>query len=170
MIRQISTGEITDAGLRPQSFAIQRGEAEAETAQFQRDLARLAFKRGNASRSAPLARETQDMQSFLFQMAYEVPNMAGIGSQIEVSVTNARKVYKYQFKYMGEEQLRMPFGEVRTVHLLSAASNPEDSYEMWLAPDYFYLPMRLKFYLGKFPVEQRATRISSKPSPPTDKP
>jgi hypothetical protein len=60
---------------------------------------------------------------------------------------------------MGTERLETRFGAVDTVRLLSEAANPEDQYEVWLAPRYFYLPIKLKYYLGRFQVEQLATRI-----------
>lgn len=164
VIRQISSGEIGESGLRPSSFSMQRGETEAEVADFQRDKNILVLRRGDGVRNVPLNAATQDMQSFLFQMAYVAPAMSADG-QIDVMVTNARKVYRYQFKHLGEETLRLAFGEVRTIRLLSEAVNPEDAYEMWLAPDYFYLPVRLKFYLSRFPIEQVAVRIGSSAPP-----
>lgn len=159
MIYQQSRGVVGADGLRPQRFSIRRGEGEAETAEFQRDTNALAMKRNGETRTVPLARDMQDMQSFLFQLAYDAPQLANTGDKIDVLVTNARKVYRYQFRKMGTERLETRFGAVDTVRLLSEAANPEDQYEVWLAPRYFYLPIKLKYYLGRFQVEQLATRI-----------
>jgi hypothetical protein len=159
VIYQQSRGSITDEGLRPQQFSIRRGEGEAETAEFKRDTNALAMKRNGETRSVPLTRDMQDMQSFLFQLAYDAPQLADSGEKLDVLVTNARKVYRYQFRKMGTERVETRFGAIDTIRLLSEAPNPEDQYEVWLAPSYFYLPIKLKYYLGRFPVEQLATRL-----------
>jgi hypothetical protein len=167
VIHQQSRGIITDDGLRPQQFSIRRGEGEAETAEFKRDSNSLAMKRNGETRSVPLTRDMQDMQSFLFQLAYDAPQLADTAEKLDVLVTNARKVYRYQFRKMGMERLETRFGPVDTIRLLSEAPNPEDQYEVWLAPSYFYLPIKLKYYLGRFPVEQLATRLGVSGETPT---
>lgn len=159
VIYQQSRGTITEDGLRPTAFSIRRGDGEAETAEFQRPTNSLVFKRSNNVRTVPMSREMQDMQSFLFQLAYDAPRLAEGGGRLDVLVTNARKVYRYQFKKIGEEVVETRFGPVETIRLLSEAANPEDAYEVWLAPKYSYLPVRLKLFLGRFPFEQIATRI-----------
>ena len=159
VIHQQSSGSITDEGLRPRHFSIRRGDGGAETAEFRRESNALSLKRGNNTRTLPLARDMQDMQSFLFQLAYDAPSLSDTGEQLDVLVTNARKVYRYQFRRVGTETLATELGPVETIRLLSAAANPEDQYEVWLAPGYFYLPVKLRYYLGRFQVEQLATRI-----------
>jgi hypothetical protein len=159
VIHQKSRGTITEDGLRPREFSIRRGEGEAELAEFRHSANTLAMKRNGETRSVPLPRDMQDMQSFLFQLAYDAPYLAESGDKLDVLITNARKVYRYQFRKLGAETLDTRFGPIETVRLLSEAANPEDQYEVWLAPGYFYLPMKLKYYLGRFQVEQLVTRI-----------
>lgn len=159
VIHQQSRGTITEEGLRPQQFSIRRGDGEAEIAEFRRDTNALSLKRSGGVRTLPLARALQDMQSFLFQLAYEAPQLADDGGQLDVLVTNARKVYRYQFRKVGTETLETAFGAVETIRMVSEATNPEDQYEVWLASGYSYLPIKLKYYLGRFQVEQLATRV-----------
>jgi hypothetical protein len=161
IIHQKSAGDVTEEGLRPREFFIRRGEGEAETAEFLHANNALTFKRRNEGRVVPLARGLQDMQSFLFQLAYLAPRMANTDERIDMMVTNARKVYRYQFQRVGVETLQTRFGAVDTIRLISEAANPEDAYEVWLAPSYQYLPVKLRYYLGRFRVEQLATRIGS---------
>jgi hypothetical protein len=172
VLHQQSAGEITEDGLRPERFSIRRGEAEAETADFQRETATLQMTRRREVRKVPLTDGMQDMQSFLFQLAYDAPRLTAEGDRLDVLVTNARKVYRYQFKRLGVETVETRFGPVETIRLLSEAANPEDAYEVWLAPQYNYLPVRLRYYLGRFPVEQIAVRIgvSSPPDTPSSRP
>ena len=91
-------------------------------------------------------------------------DFATADARLDVMVTNARKVYRYRFRRAGEETLSTPTGEIATIHLIADAPNPEDVYEVWLAPQYFHLPVKLKFYMGRYPVEQTVTSISASPN------
>lgn len=159
VIHQQSRGVITDEGLRPNRFSIRRGEGTPETADFERANNSLLLKGRGNPRTVPLNDGMQDMQSFLFQLAYDAPRLSETDGKLDVLVTNARKVYRYQFRKVGEETIDTKFGKVETIHLVADAPNPEDVYEVWLAPAYFYLPVKLKYYLGRFQFEQTATRI-----------
>lgn len=161
VIHQKSAGEVTEEGLRPRQFFIRRGEGEPETAEFMHANSALTLKRRNEGRVVPLVRGLQDMQSFLFQLAYLAPRLNSSEERIDMMVTNARKVYRYQFQKVGTETLQTRFGQVETIRLISEATNPEDAYEVWLAPAYQHLPVKLRYYLGRFRVEQLATRIGS---------
>ncbi|MBL8511230.1 MAG: DUF3108 domain-containing protein [Betaproteobacteria bacterium] len=158
-IRQSSRGEITPQGLKPTAFSMQRGKAEAENADFLYTDKVLRLTRHQELHTLPLPARIQDMQSFLFQLAFDVPRLQPNETHLTVLVTNARKVYRYEFKLLGEETLTTPLGPLTTLHLLSEAARPEDAYEVWLSRDHWYLPVKLKFFLGRFPVEQQVTSI-----------
>jgi len=159
-IRQASRGEVTRHGLRPDDFSLTRGSSEPETAEFLRDTRELKTRSRGESKSEPLAEPLQDTQSFLFQMAVDADRFLSPDTRMEVMVTNARKIYRYQFHRIGEETLALKSGPVATWHLVSEAADPEDVYEVWLAPSLHFLPVKLKFHLGKYPMEQTATSIS----------
>ena len=103
------------------------------------------------------------MQSFLFQLAFDAPALQSSEATLDVMVTNARKVYRHRFRQVGNEVVRTRSGPVETIHLRSEAADPEDVYEVWLAPGNFHLPVKLKFYAGRFPVELIATSIRTTP-------
>jgi hypothetical protein len=50
-----------------------------------------------------------------------------------------------------------------TVHLLRETGEPQDGYEVWLSPKYHYQPVKLNFFLDRFPAELIATSITSTP-------
>jgi Protein of unknown function (DUF3108) len=165
--RQTSRGDVTADGIAPTFFSMQRGEAQADTAEFKRASSELKIIKHGETHLMPLPERMQDMQSFLFQMAHDAPALGtDAGARITVNVTNARKVYQYKFFRVGEETLETRMGPMTTIHLKSESSNPEDVYEVWLAPNHFYMPVKLKFYMGRFAVEQVATRISATPFKP----
>lgn len=159
--RQVSRGEITAAGVRPRFFSLKRGDARADTAEFLRASNELKIIKHGETHMMPLPERMQDMQSFLFQMAHDVASTGGTAETVVVQVTNARKVYEYKFRRVGEESIETKMGKIATIHLKSEATNPEDVYEVWLAPDQHYMPVKLKFFMGRFPVEQTVNSFSS---------
>lgn len=159
VFRQTSRGEVTRDGVRPNFFSLTRGDAAADTAEFKRATKELKIIKHGETHLLPLPERMQDMQSFLFQMAHDVALLKAGQDVIEVQVTNARKVYKYKFRRIGEETVQTQLGPLAAIHLKSEAADPEDVYEVWLAPQYFYMPVKLKFYMGRFPIEQVASSV-----------
>lgn len=162
-ITQQSTGEVTALGIEPSLFTIRRGDREPETAEFQRATNEVKLSRGSESRQIPMPANLQDTQSFLFQLAVEAPKLKTAEDRLTISVTNARGINRYTFKKVGEARLETRLGAVETVHLVRETSEPRDGYEAWLSPKHHYLPVKLKFFLDRFPAELIATNITSKP-------
>ena len=105
----------------------------------------------------------QDTQSFLFQLAIEAVKLKTPEDRLTIFVTNARGINQYTFKKLGESILETRFGPVETVHLAREINEPTDGYEVWLSPKNHYLPVKLKFFVGRFPAELIATTITSAP-------
>jgi hypothetical protein len=162
-ITQQSTGEVTAAGIEPGMFTIRRGDREPETAEFQRATNEVKLSRGSETRQIPMPANLQDTQSFLFQLAVEAPKLKTAEDRLTISVTNARGINRYTFKKVGEAVLETRLGAVETVHLARETSEPRDGYEAWLSPKHHYLPVKLRFFLDRFPAELIATNITSKP-------
>ena len=159
VFRQISRGEVTSDGVRPNFFSLTRGDASADTAEFKRATKELKIIKHGETHLMPLPERMQDMQSFLFQMAHDAALLKSGQDVIDVQVTNARKVYQYKFRRIGEETVQTRLGPLAAIHLKSEAADPEDVYEVWLAPQYFYMPVKLRFYMGRFPIEQVASNV-----------
>ena len=162
-ITQQSTGMVTSSGLEPALFTIRRGDREAETAEFQRATKELKLSRGSESRQLPMPANLQDTQSFLFQLAIEAVKLKTPDDRLTILVTNARGVNRYTFRKVGESTLETRLGPVETVHLVRETSELRDSYEAWLSPMHHYLPVKLKFFVDRFPAELIATNITSAP-------
>ena len=162
-ITQQSTGIVTSAGLEPAQFSIRRGDREAETVEFQRATKEIKLSRGETSRVLPMPPNLQDTQSFLFQLAVEAVKLKTADDRLNILVTNARGVNRYTFKKAGESTIDTRLGPVETVHLVRETSELRDSYEVWLSPKYHYLPVKLKFFVDRFPAELIATNITSTP-------
>jgi hypothetical protein len=163
VLHQVSRGVVTSAGLQPETFQIRRGEALPDTAEFLRGSNELKLTRAGNARMLPLPPQIQDMQSFLFQLAIDAPKLRNPDDQLEVQVTNGRKVYRHRFRQVGLETLQTRSGPVQVMHLRSDAIEAEDTYEVWLATDRYHLPVKIKFFAGRFPVELIAASIRTTP-------
>jgi hypothetical protein len=161
IFRQTSRGEVTAEGVRPGFFSLQRGEGRTDTAEFLRESKELKIIKHGETHLSPLQDRMQDTQSFLFQMAHDMAQGDGNTTSVTVKVTNARKIYEYKFNRIGEETIETRMGPLATIHLKSEAADPEDVYEVWLAPEHHFMPVKLKFFMGRFPVEQVVSSLSS---------
>ena len=159
--RQTSRGEMTPDGIRPTFFSMQRGETPADTAEFIRSKSELKIIKHGETHLFPLPPRMQDTQSFLFQLAQDAYKFKTPDDRVKVALTNARKLYEYQFHLIAEETLQTRMGTLTTLHVKSDAADPEDAYEVWLSPKHYYLPVKAKFYMGRFLVEQTVTSISA---------
>ena len=158
-LRQSSRGDITSQGLQPAFFSIKRGDGVADTATFNRDRNELKTLARGENKVIPLPARLQDTLSFLFQLGYDLRAGKGSSDRLSVVASNARKIYRHEFSQVGEETLQTQMGPLQTIHLKSDASDPEDVYEVWLAPEKFHLPVKVKFYAGRFLIEQTVTSI-----------
>jgi hypothetical protein len=163
VMHQVSRGDVHPGGLRPDRFTLRRGDAAPERAEFRHALRELVLMRRGETRAQPLPSGLQDTQSFVFHLAYLLANRMDAAAPIDVLVTNARKVYRHRFMVIGTVQVPTDWGMVEAVHLRSDAANREDVYEVWLSPQQHYLPIRIKFFAGRFPIELIATSIRSTP-------
>ena len=161
---QSSRGRVTAAGLRPDYFSVRRGEGAAEFAEFKWDQSQIKHNRLKGEHIQPLQEGAQDLLSFVFQFAYEFPQKLAKPGTVSLRISNARKMDQYEFRVVGKEKLSLPLGEVETVHLIRKTDDASDTYQVWLASDYHYLPVKLRFMLGgRVIVEQSAVSLKSTP-------
>ena len=80
----------------------------------------------------------QDALSLFFQMALTAPPKDG---QLTYTVFNGKKLRRYTYAVRGEETLETALGRLRTLHLVRVGG--EGRFEVWLAIDRHYLPVRI---------------------------
>ena len=138
-----SSGLLTADGLRPETFSNERvrsGKKDSASARF--DWTALTLTYGEPPRSAPLAANTQDLVSFMYQLGL-LPLTPG---RIELPITNGWKLERYELEIGSEQALDTPFGELRAVPVRQLRRANEESIELWLAPAYRWLPVRIRFF------------------------
>ena len=154
-IQMESHGRMTSQGLRPDYFSIRRNDlGPKEDAAF--DWGRMEIR--VAGRGAqPLAEGAQDLLSFNYQLGF-LPDL-GTGSALPIAT--GKKYGVYRLEVLGDEEIELPAGVLRTLHLRAPGVN---TTELWLAYDYLLLPVKIRHVDSKGDsLVQVATHIRLSP-------
>jgi uncharacterized protein DUF3108 len=159
-VLQETRGKITPQGLRPERFTERKPSMASEGLEFDWDGGKVTFDRNNEKKTDALGGNIVDWLSMLFQTAANPPPASG---EYSLDVLTQRKLYRFKLKVLGEEEIDIPLGRVRTVHLRHV--DPKDETEVvdvWLGIDQSYLPVKLRYPVAKnrLMVDQVATRVS----------
>ena len=153
-IEMESRGRLTEAGLQPQLFSVRRnGRPGRERADFDWDAMSVRVGERDAQ---PLDEGAQDLLSFNYQLGY----LADATVVDHLPIATGKKYEVYRFELIGDEELELPVGPVRTVHLRALGASARDSTEIWLAYDYLLLPVKIRYLDAQgASYVQLATRI-----------
>lgn len=137
-----SRGELSERGLKPISFWIQRGQSNDRTefAEFDWEAKTLQYGKSDERRSIALTEGTQDQLSVFYQLALTAPH----SGRFKLALTTGRKFNQYEYQVIGEEALDTPLGQLKTQHLARVAQESGGNADIWLAVDHAYLPVRFK--------------------------
>ena len=133
-----SHGRITQHGLRPYEFAIERGSTDRrEVAYFDWDAGNVVL---NDGARAQLTAPAFDPLTILWQPYFSPPGK----SDLTFSIATTRKVARYTLKLQGEETIDWPRGRIATErwHRISEDGNTEGWF--WLAPSLHYIPVKMR--------------------------
>lgn len=138
---QESTGTITAKGLRPDRFVVQRGRIDRnETAAFDWDTSKAVLTAGGNTREWALRPGAQDMLSFIHQLSFIV----GDANPPAVWVTTARKFDSVRIEVVGKATVETDLGPIGAVHFRNQSTDNSLRFEVWLAPDYGNLPVKIR--------------------------
>lgn len=138
---QESQGAITAKGLRPERFSVQRGRAERnESAAFDWGASKATLTAGGNTREWELKPGAQDLLSIIHQLSF----MAGDEKLPGVWITNARKFDTVRIELVGKEAVETEIGSVQTLRFRYQARDDSLRSDIWLAPEYGYLPMKIR--------------------------
>ena len=136
---QTSRGRITSQGLQPEEFWDQRGDKRSR-ARFDAAQGRLTLTPDKgAPRHFEYQGEVQDVLSLFFQLALTAPPPEG---RLTYTVFNGKKLRDYSYAVRGEVLLETAVGPLRTLHL-ARVTDGDGRFEVWLAIDRNYLPVRV---------------------------
>ncbi|KIQ35615.1 hypothetical protein RT97_04695 [Variovorax paradoxus] len=139
-----STGKIGPSGLEPERYSESR---KAEVAShFVRDQGQIIFS--NNAPPVPLQPGAQDRMSVMMQLGGLLaasPDRYPAGTRISVQTVGVRDGDVWVFVVGDEEKLQLPAGEYTARKLTRTPRKEFDrKLELWLAPKYGYLPIRIK--------------------------
>jgi Protein of unknown function (DUF3108) len=139
-----STGQIGLSGLEPERYSESR---KAEVAShFARDRGEVVFS--NNAPPVPLQPGAQDRMSVMMQLGGLLaasPERYPAGTRIAIQTVGARDADVWVFVVGDEEKLSLPAGEYLARKLTRDPRKPFDrKVELWLAPAYGYLPVRIR--------------------------
>lgn len=136
---QISRGRITPRGLQPEEFWDQRGDKRS-SGRFDAASRMLTLEPPEGPpRHFSYAGDVQDVLSLFFQFALTAPPP---DKRQTYTVFNGKKLRDYTYEIRGEETLETALGTVNTLHLARLADG-DGRFEVWLAIDHHYLPVRI---------------------------
>jgi len=159
-ILQETRGTVTPQGLRPESFTERKPSMPNEGLEFDWNERKVTFDRHNEKKTEPLADNVIDWLSMLFQTAANPPSATS--ENYDLLVLTQRKFYRFRLKVLGEEEIEIPLGKVRTLHLRHIdEKDPTEIVDVWLGIEQSYLPVKLRFPVARnrLMVDQVATRV-----------
>ena len=135
-IEMESLGRYTGGGLQHDVFAIRRDTRKPrERALF--DWESMRVRVGNRSDQV-LDPGAQDLLSLYYQLGFLDLSATG---QASLPVATGKKYSTYRLEVLGDEEIEVPLGVLRTLHLRAPGDNVT---EFWLAYDYGKLPVKIR--------------------------
>jgi hypothetical protein len=156
-LTQKSEGTVIEQGLKPATFIYHYGKNpdKAQKATFNWEAGTLLMETGSRRQEVPLTDGVQDLMSFMYQFMFVPPLQ-----EMQLAITNGKRLKTYAYGFEGEETLQTPFGEVRCLHIGRAGGDGEEKTDLWLAADYHYLPVKIsKTEKDGTVLERIATRL-----------
>jgi hypothetical protein len=138
---QESEGELVKTGLQPQRYLYQYGQKDDKTylATFDWANKTLLLKSAKGEKTEPLLEGAQDLLSFMYQFMF-VPPL----ETMQIPITNGKKLKVYDYQFEGEQLLTGELGEINTLHISRSGWDSEDKMELWLAPGFQYIPIKIR--------------------------
>ena len=154
-----SSGRLVASGLQPERYSTRKnGKDVNENADFDWSAAQVRLARTGAVQ--PIGPGAQDILSLNYHLAYLKRPDAGS----TVGVVTGKKFDRFALDSLGEEELDLPAGHFRTLHLRTTGDTVTD---IWIALDRYRLPVKIRHTDKKGDIfEQVATEIGTKESAP----
>lgn len=140
-IERTSRGIVTPQGLRPSEFRDERTGRPLVVARFDWDKKTLTLDDGGSQDTVKLPADTYDRLSFPYSFAFRpAPAKA-----LRFFMTDGKHLSDYHYLVAGTTTLATPLGNLETLHLVEQHAQGERWAEIWLAPKYHMLPVRILF-------------------------
>jgi len=140
-MRREAKGSVTADGLRPVSFVETRNGKFKRSASFDWAAGEVQLIDGDKKQTVQLPPNTWDASSFAWNFAFSRSD----GKELQVYVTDGRRLTQYKYSILGREKLATPLGELDTVHVKKVQEDGDKrAFDVWLAIDQHFLPARVR--------------------------
>ena len=138
----VSRGRVLGDGLQPEYFEGNNSanDARRASAEFDWPGKRLTLKYDGKTETAALPPGTQDRVSLMYQFMFVA--FGGL-RQLDVAMTNGRKIDQYRYSITPDIDVDTPLGRMRTLHLVKQRQPNESAAEVWLAPQHHFFPVKV---------------------------
>ena len=137
-IVQTSQGGFLNGNLKPVLFRYDRGDNDVVEAVFDWNLLQVRFKDG---RTESVEEGAEDFLSMFYQLMQATQK----GEGFVMAVATGRKVERYAFEWLADEELTLKTGRVNTWHVrVTAVSGGRDTTEVWLGKEVAGLPVKIR--------------------------
>ncbi len=163
-VRVISVGRVTASGLQPLHFEGKRSESDPRRVrgEFDWQAGQLTIEHGGQIEKLPLPRGAQDRLSILYQLMFLAP---GKQQNLEIAMTNGRKLGHYQYTVKPGVEIDTPLGRMTTLHIVRQQKPNENGTEIWVSPQHRLLPVKVLLDEDGTRYEQFITRLEIKEQP-----
>lgn len=138
-----SEGQVSPDGLSPRAFRLLLNNNLQQFADLDHERGLMSHGRpGRVRQSVIPAHDMQDMASLPFHVAVSYEGRA----ERVLKVTTGSSIYRVVLRVVANERLRLPGGEIDTIHLQGVRQREDGSeqtgYDIWLAPSLRNYPVR----------------------------
>ena len=138
---QTSDGILTKNGLQPDNYLYQYSDKADKTysAKFDWSNKKVNLMTVKGTKTAEIADGTQDLLSFMYQFMF-IPPL----ERMQISIATGKKLATYDYSFDGEQNINIPLGEIKTLHIVHTGDDNDEKTELWLALDYQYVPVKIR--------------------------
>lgn len=140
LLTQTSRGIAGNKGLQPEVYEeekITSGSMQKQDSTFDWMAQTVRFSHGAET---ALPADAQDMLSMLYQLS----QLSMQGEIVPLTISNGRKLQKYELEIGRQEEIITPLGKVRALHLRKLRPAGEEGLEIWLGLEYRMLPVKFR--------------------------
>jgi hypothetical protein len=139
-----SEGQVSPEGLKPEHYRLLLNNSLKQYADFDRDAGVVIHGKAGERESAPMTPDFQDMASLPYHVAVSYSGE----KEKRLMVTTGSSVYEIGLNILSEDQLKLPGGVLRTIHLtgsrIRSDGTRQSGYDIWLAPSLRNFPVKFR--------------------------
>ena len=141
----MSEGRVSEAGISPERFRMYVNKKLRSFADIDRSTSSIRYGKGDDVKYTAIQYDIQDAASLPFQVAV---SFTGTETR-QMQVTTGSSVYNINLHLVAEEVIRLPAGDIKTLHLQGqrvnlATGKAQQGYDVWIAPDYRNFPVKFR--------------------------